>query len=40
MRWTQVVWDPTPGGNVAHVEEHGLTTDEVDHVCSITIGVQ
>ncbi len=32
MRWTQVVWDPTPGGNVAHVEEHGLTTDEVDHV--------
>lgn len=32
MRWIQVVWDPTPGGNVSHVEEHGLTTDEVDHV--------
>lgn len=32
MRWTQVLWDPTPGGNVAHVEEHGLTTDEVDYV--------
>ena len=32
MRWTQVVWDPTPGGNVEHVEEHGLTTDDVDHV--------
>jgi uncharacterized DUF497 family protein len=32
MRWTQVVWDPTPGGNVAHIEEHGLTTDEVDYV--------
>ncbi len=32
MRWTQVVWDPMPDGNVSHVEEHGLTTDEVDHV--------
>lgn len=32
MRWSQVVWDPTPGGNVEHVEEHGLTTDEVDDV--------
>ena len=30
--WTQVVWDGTPGGNVEHVEEHDLTTDEVDYV--------
>lgn len=32
MKWTTVIWDPTPGGNVEHVEEHDLTTDDVDHV--------
>ena len=32
MNWTQVIWDPDPGGNVEHVEEHDLTTDDVDHV--------
>lgn len=32
MTWTQVIWDPTPGGNVEHVEEHDLTTDDVDFV--------
>ncbi len=32
MAWTHIIWDPTPGGNVEHIEEHGLTTDEVDHV--------
>ena len=32
MKWSHIIWDPTPGGNVEHVEEHDLTTDEVDHV--------
>ena len=32
MNWTHIIWDPTPGGNVEHVEEHDLTTDDVDHV--------
>lgn len=32
MSWTQIIWDPTLGGNVEHVEEHDLTTAEVDHV--------
>ncbi|HEY2250219.1 MAG TPA: hypothetical protein VGH74_04120 [Planctomycetaceae bacterium] len=32
MKWTHVIWDPTPDGNVEHVEEHDLTTDEVDFV--------
>ena len=32
MKWTQVIWDPSPGGNVEHVEVHNLTTDDVDHV--------
>ena len=27
-----VIWDDQPGGNVEHVEEHGLTPDEVDEV--------
>jgi hypothetical protein len=26
------VWDPLPDGNVEHVEEHDLTTEEVEHV--------
>ncbi len=32
MKWTQIIWDDSPGGNVEHVEEHDLTTDDVDHV--------
>ena len=32
MTWSQIIWDPTPGGNVEHVEEHDLTTDDVDRV--------
>ncbi len=32
MAWTRVIWDHTTGGNVDHVEEHDLTTDEVDCV--------
>lgn len=32
MGWSQIVWDPTPGGNVEHVEEHDLLTDDVDFV--------
>ena len=31
-RWTRVIWDPTPGSNVEHVEEHDLTIADVDHV--------
>jgi uncharacterized DUF497 family protein len=32
MSWTHVIWDDSPGGNVQHVEEHDLTTDDVDYV--------
>lgn len=32
MKWTQIIWDSTPGGNVEHVEAHDLTTDDVDYV--------
>jgi hypothetical protein len=32
MGWTDIVWDDLPGGNVEHIEEHDLTTDDVDHV--------
>ena len=32
MDWTHVIWDDLPGGNVEHVEQHDLTTDEVDYV--------
>jgi hypothetical protein len=32
MDWSQIIWDHLPDGNVEHVEEHDLTTDEVDYV--------
>lgn len=32
MAWTQIIWDSTPGGNVEHIEEHGLEPEEVDFV--------
>jgi hypothetical protein len=32
VNWSRIVWDPSPGGNVEHVEEHDLTTDDVDFV--------
>ena len=32
MKWIQIIWDDTPGGNVEHVEAHDLTTDDVDDV--------
>jgi hypothetical protein len=32
VRWTHIVWDGTPGGNVEHVEVHDLTTNDVDYV--------
>jgi hypothetical protein len=32
MAWTRVLWDDSVGGNVDHVEEHDLTTDEVEYV--------
>ncbi len=32
MTWLHILWDHTLGGNVEHVEEHDLTTDDVDYV--------
>jgi uncharacterized DUF497 family protein len=30
--WQQIIWNEEPGGNVAHIEEHGLTVEDVEHV--------
>jgi hypothetical protein len=30
--WQQIIWNDEPDGNVVHVEEHGLTVDDVEHV--------
>lgn len=32
MEWVHIHWDPSPGGNIGHIEEHDLTTDDVDYV--------
>ena len=29
MNWSQIIWDDTPGGNVEHIEQHGLTVVDV-----------
>jgi uncharacterized DUF497 family protein len=28
----QIIWNDEPDGNVAHIEEHDLTVDDVEHV--------
>lgn len=30
--WSRIIWNEEPGGNVEHIEEHGLTVDDVEHV--------
>jgi hypothetical protein len=27
-----IIWNEEPGGNIEHIEEHGLTPDDVEHV--------
>ncbi len=30
--WQQIIWNDEPDGNVEHIEEHGLSVDDVEHV--------
>lgn len=30
--WQQFIWNEEPGGNIEHIEEHGLTVDDVENV--------
>ena len=30
--WQQIIWNDEPHGNIAPIEEHGLTVDDVEHV--------
>jgi hypothetical protein len=30
--WRQIIWNDEDDGNIKHVEEHGLTVDDVEHV--------
>jgi uncharacterized DUF497 family protein len=32
MTWPNIIWDPSPGGNVEHIEEHGREIEDVQHV--------
>ncbi len=32
MPWYDVVWNYEPGGNVEHIAEHGLSTEDVELV--------
>jgi uncharacterized DUF497 family protein len=28
----RIIWNDEPGGNIEHIEEHGLTIEDVEHV--------
>jgi hypothetical protein len=28
----QIIWNDEPGGNIEHIEKHGLTVEDVEHV--------
>jgi uncharacterized DUF497 family protein len=28
----QIIWNEEPDGNIEHIEEHGLTIEDVEHV--------
>ena len=30
--WRRIIWNEEPGGNVEHIDEHGLTIEDVEHV--------
>ena len=30
--WQQIIWNEEPGGNVEHIEEHGLSIEDVEFV--------
>ena len=30
--WQQIIWNEEPNGNIEHIEQHGLTTNDVEHV--------
>ncbi len=30
--WLQIIWNEEPGGNVEHIDEHGLTPTDVEAV--------
>ncbi len=34
MAIRRVIWDDSPGGNVDHIAEHGLTPEDVEEVLS------
>ena len=30
--WQQIIWNDETGGNIEHIQEHGLTVEDVEHV--------
>lgn len=36
--WQRIIWNDEPGGNVEHIEEHGLTVDDVESVLADPTG--
>ncbi|MBI3462524.1 MAG: hypothetical protein HY000_05610 [Planctomycetes bacterium] len=33
--WQHIIWNEEPGGNVEHVEEHGLIVEDVEHLLAL-----
>ena len=38
MPWYDFVWNYEPGGNVGHIEEHGLTPEDVEEAICNPLG--
>jgi len=30
--WRRIIWNEELGGNVEHIDEHGLTVEDIEHV--------
>ena len=30
--WRRIIWNEEPGGNVEHIDEHGLTVEDIEYV--------
>lgn len=40
MPWYDIVWDHSHGGNVEHLADHGITTDEAEEVIMYPSGIE
>ena len=40
MPWFDIIWDDGPGGNMAHLAEHGVTPEEAEEILTRSAKVE